>query len=256
MQKEQPYDTTEHYERLASTYDQNWAHSPEYVRWMNGEIADRLQLTQGERVANIGAGTGLFAQKMAEKVGAGRPIVCIDPFQAMLDELPDDPRLRPLCATAEDIASGKVALPYDHVDAIVIKETIHHVKGIPETLRGLAGLMAPGGRLLIVTLPPRLDYPIFQAALERFEAYHPEPDDLERYLRDAGLDAELSYGEFHVTVDRDHYINLVGNKWMSVLSTFSDEEMQAGLREMREQHPEPSLSFTDRFAFVYGRKPS
>lgn len=250
------YDTSEHYERLAETYDQNWAHRPDYVEWMNAHIDDRLELPPGALVADIGAGTGLFLKHLAEHVTSDNPIVCVDPFQAMLDQVPDDPRLRTLCASAEEVADGRVALPYDQVDAIVIKETIHHVDNIPEVLRGLAGRLKPGGRLLIVTLPPRLEYPIFQAALDRFAENQPEPDDLVASMRAAGLDAEVTYDEYEVAVDRDHYVNLVANQWMSVLSTFSDAELRAGLDEMRERHPAGELRFPDRFAFVLGVKPS
>lgn len=248
------YDTEEHYQRLAETYDQTWAHRPDYVEWMNAHIDDRLELSPGELIADIGAGTGLFLQHLAEHVTADNPIVCVDPFQPMLDQVPDDPRLSTMRASGEEIADGRVALPYDRVDAIVIKETIHHVQDIPGTLRGLAELLRPGGRLLIVTLPPRLEYPIFQAALDRFAAYQPEPDDLVRYMQAAGLAAEVTYDQFQVTVDRDHYVDLVANEWMSVLSTFTEAELQAGLDEMREKYSPGQLSFPDRFAFVLGTK--
>ncbi len=248
------YDTSAHYEKVAETYDETWAHRPDYVEWMNAHIDDRLELSPGERVADIGAGTGLFLSHLAEHVTSDTPIVCVDPFQAMLDQVPKDPRLRTIRATAEEVADGRAALPYEEVDAIVIKETIHHVQDIPGTLRGLAGLLRPGGRLLVVTLPPRLEYPLFQAALDRFAAHQPEPEDLVTSLRAAGLDAEVTYDEFRVTVDRDRWVNLVAGEWMSVLNTFSEAELQAGLDEMRERHPAGELSFPDRFAFVLGVK--
>ena len=37
--------TREHYERLAASYDQNWAHSARFMDWITGQIVRRLRLT-------------------------------------------------------------------------------------------------------------------------------------------------------------------------------------------------------------------
>ncbi|MGH3097119.1 MAG: methyltransferase [Streptosporangiales bacterium] len=250
------FETEPHYARLAETYDANWAHSGEYVAWMNEHIDARLGITAGDRVADLGAGTGLFLRALAEHVTADNPILCIDPSQPMLDNLPDDPRLAPVCATAEQVARGEVRLAYDQLDALVAKEAVHHFYDLSETLRGLAGLLAPGGRLLVVTLPPRLDYPLFAAALDRFAANQPAPEDIADALRAAGLDTRLEYEQFPVRVGRDHYLDLVANRWMSMLSTWTEAELAAGLEEMRAAHPEEELRFVDRFAFIRGVRPA
>jgi ubiquinone/menaquinone biosynthesis C-methylase UbiE len=246
------FETEEHYARLASDYDGNWAHSPDYVRWMSEGISTRLHVAPGERVVDVGAGTGLFLRSLGDAVTADNPVVCIDPSGPMLAQLPDDPRLRPLQATAEQVASGEVGLPYAQADAILIKEAIHHVRDVAATVHGLARLLAPGGRFLVVTLPPLLDYPLFDAALERFAKHQPEPASIADDMADAGLDVDLAYGEFPVRVQRDRYLELVGRQWMSVLSTFSEEEIALGQEEIRRRHPQETLEFTDRFAFVSG----
>ncbi|WP_260190943.1 class I SAM-dependent methyltransferase [Actinophytocola gossypii] len=248
------YDPADHYERLAENYDDTWGHRPEYVAWMNQLVFDKLRIQPSHRIADIGAGTGLFLRSLMERVTGDNPIVCIDPSRLMLEQLPDDPRLHPVCASAEAVATGEVELPYDRVDAIVIKETVHHFPEIPKTLGGLAERLAPGGRLLVVTLPPRLEYPLFTAALDRFAEHQPEPEFIADSMRDAGLDVTLDHHTYTVEVDAGHYAHLVARRWMSVLSTFDDEELAAGLDEMRSRNPAGELRFPDRFAFVLGRR--
>ena len=241
----------EHYENIAAQYDDTWAHRPEYLSWMSNHIMKRLQtVLDGGRIADIGAGTGVFLGQLAQKASPDTPILCIDPSQPMLDQLPDNPRLRRIRATAEDIATGRVRLPYEKLDGILIKEAIHHVTDLPQTMQGLAELLAPAGRILVVTLPPQLEYPLFKAALDRFAANHPEPDMIAEIMRGTGMDTEVNYEEFPVTVDREHWIELTGRQWMSVLHSFSAEEIAAGQQEIRERYPEPQLTFVDRFAFI------
>lgn len=244
--------TKGHYAQLASSYDAIWSNRAEYVTWMSTEIAKRLRISAGDRIADVGAGTGLFVRRLAQWASPDTPILCIDPSTEMLEHLPADPRLQPICGTAEDVAGGRVELPYEQFDAIVMKEAIHHVADLPGTVRGLARLLAPGGRMLVVTLPPRLDYPLFQAALDRFAVTQPEPESIAHAMREAGLQTECTSEEVPIVTDRDQYVDLVGNRWMSVLSAFTDEELAAGLAEMRERYPQGELRFVDRFAFVLG----
>lgn len=248
------YDTTEHYNRLAEKYDENWAHRPDYVEWMSDRIAAWLRPQPGERMLDLGSGTGLFLREMVTSATPETPILCSDPFQSMLDQVPDDPRYRTICAFAEDHVTGKVPLPYDTLDVIACKETIHHVHDIPDALAAFARMLNPGGRILLVSLPPRLEYPIFQAALDRFAENQPDPEGMVHDMQAAGLRAELAYEEWPVTVDRDEYIELVRRQWMSVLSTFSPDEIEEGVKEIRSRYAAGPITFTDRFAFVYGEK--
>ncbi|MPZ60859.1 MAG: methyltransferase domain-containing protein [Propionibacteriales bacterium] len=249
------FETEDHYARLADSYDANWAHTAEYVSRMSELIADRVRIQAGERVADVGAGTGLFLRAFDDAITAENPIACIDPSRPMLDQLPDDARLTPVQATAEQVAAREVRLPDDELDVILMKEVIHHVSDIDTMVKGLAAQMAHGGRFLVVTLPPQLDYPLFEAALQRFGERQPEPDGIAGAMRAAGLEVEQALEEFPVRVSRDHYIELVGRRWMSVLSTFTDEELADGLDEMRRRHPQEHLEFADRFAFILGVKP-
>lgn len=243
-----------HYAQIADNYNASWSDREEYVMWMSAAIAKQLRISSGDRIADIGAGTGLFLRQLAGWASTDTPILCIDPSTEMLDHLPEDPRLRPIRGTAESIAAGQVELPFEQFDAILMKEVIHHVEDVHGTLRGLAGLLAPGGRMLVVTLPPRLDYPLFQAALDRFAAKQPEPEGIAHAMQAAGLQTECMIEEVPVAVDRDQYIDLVGNRWMSVLSTFTDEELAAGLDEIHERYPRGELQFVDRLAFVVGAR--
>jgi len=44
----------EHYEKIASQYDDTWAHRPEYLSWMSDHCARRLDMVPGGQVADVG----------------------------------------------------------------------------------------------------------------------------------------------------------------------------------------------------------
>jgi SAM-dependent methyltransferase len=246
-------DEAAHYERLAAGYDANWAYSPAYITWMTGQIIKHAGIHAGAAVADIGCGTGLYSRGLAT---VARLVACTDPSQAMLDQLPADPVLVPVLASAQDVASGRAQLPVSPLDAIIMKEAIHHVPAAErtETLRGLAGLLRPGGRLLVVMLPTKIGYPLFQAALGKFEQDQPDPLDVAVMLTDSGLTARVAYEEYELAIPKARYLAMVRDRYMSLLSAFTDDEIEHGITEIRQGHPEEVLEFTDRFAFIYGTR--
>lgn len=103
-------------------------------------------------------------------------------------------------------------------------------------------------------LPTTIEYPLFAAALERYEELQPDPADVGDSLRAAGLCTRLTYVEHELRMDRDRYMRMVRSRYMSVLSTFTDAELDEGIHEMKSNHPEEELVFPDRFAFILGAR--
>ena len=159
----------------------------------------------------------------------------------------------PLLASAEDLASGHVGLPAaGPLDAVILKESIHHVADRRSVLDGLTSMLSRHGRILVVMLPTSIQHPLFQAAHDRFEELQPEPDAIAELLRAAGLRASVSYRTFHTAIERQRYIHMLESRYMSVLDEFSESELTAGIEQFRRAYRDPVLRFDDHFAFVTG----
>jgi 2-polyprenyl-3-methyl-5-hydroxy-6-metoxy-1,4-benzoquinol methylase len=246
--------TRDHYDRLAASYDENWAaHNEAFNAWMSERILARLDLRADDRVVDLGCGTGIFSSALASRA---REVICADPSSKMLAQLPEtSAALVPVQASAEDVASGRAGLPYDHVDAILIKEALHHVSNRETVVAGLARLLRPGGRMLVVTLPTVISYPLFRRALEVFTQLQPDPADIAAEMQGAGLAVTVTYDTYRREIARDRYVAMVRDRHMSLLSRFDDAELENGISEIERDHPEELLEFDDRFAFVLGRHP-
>ncbi|MBS4727807.1 class I SAM-dependent methyltransferase [Mycobacterium sp. SM1] len=243
--------TSGHYDRLANVYDRHWAHSSAFVSWMNGRIVDYLRPVGCSQVVDLGCGTGLYCRGLGDVAAR---VICVDPCAAMLARLPEKATYIPVQATAEDLAAGRSTLPVATVNRLLIKDAVHHFCDPASTLAGLARLLADDGRLLIVMLPTRIEYPLFRAALRLFESLQPHPEAIAGYLRDAGLQTSVSYESFRQRLPTHVYLDMVKSRYLSVLSEFDDDELAAGVDEIRKTHRSKVLCFTDRFAFVLGRK--
>lgn len=241
-----------HYQRLAAQFEENWAYSPAFVGWLTGQIMDRLAPCLDQWAADVCCGSGLYSRRLAERT---RGVTCIDPCEAMLAQLPAGPALAPVCASLEDLASGTVWTPRPVFDMVLGKEVLHHAADTGIALRALASLVAPGGRLLLVLLAPRLDYPLFAAALERYARHPADPRDIAAQLTACGLRSQVSTASFHLAIGKDRWLGTVEDRWMSLLSKFDDAQLAAGIAEIDATYGGPVLGFDDSFVFVLAHRP-
>lgn len=137
------------------------AWSKQYIAMLERDSRDAMQqpaaimaalaLRPGERVADIGAGSGYFTLRLAEAVGERGQVWALDIRQEMLDHIAG--RL----AEAE-LANVKLCLvppddpqlPAGGVDTVFMVDTIHYVKERQAYAEKLRAALAPGGRVVII----------------------------------------------------------------------------------------------------------
>jgi hypothetical protein len=101
-------------------------------------------------------------------------------------------------------------------------------------------------------LPAQISYPLFPAALELFASQQPDPAGIAELMHAAGMVAELTYESFPLTFPAERYLQMVRNRYMSLLSHFDDAELEAGVAQIRRAHPGEEISFPDTIAFILG----
>ena len=109
------------------------------------------KIPAGARIADIGAGTGLYSLMFADKVGPKGVIYAID----------IEPRfLKLISQRAADLDVGNVVavlgrdkditLPPSSVDVVFIADTYHYFSDRPGIMATVKDALAPGGRLIIL----------------------------------------------------------------------------------------------------------
>ena len=55
-------------------------------------------------------------------------------------------------------------------------------------------------------------------------------------------------------IPKQRWLEMVADRYMSLLAKFDDQQLQAGLAEIDSRYPGPLLEFDDRFIFVLARR--
>ncbi|MFP3913530.1 MAG: class I SAM-dependent methyltransferase [Actinomycetota bacterium] len=235
-----------HYQSLADAYEDFLYYSPDFVRTLTTKMIEMLELTEDDRLADVGCGTGMYTLDILEQVPMRHPALGVDPYPEMLAAIPDDANMVPLAMGALEFSRQD----YDY-NKVLVKETIHHVGDRPEFFANVHRRLPVGGRMLLVHVPPDVKYPLFQAALERCLGWHADPVELEEQLREAGFEVKRDAVDYHLALPTSTYRAMVENRYMSVLSSFTDEELEAGLAEMDQRYGHlDTLRFIDHFDYL------
>ena len=136
-------------------------------------VFDALRLAPGMRVAEVGAGTGYYAIRLAARLGPASLVYAQENDPARLARISARAdRERLLNIVPVQGYPNDPALPPGSVDVALLAHSYHQVPGPYEFLYRLAGALAPGGRVGVIGFDRRsVQYGIDPARLEcEFEA--------------------------------------------------------------------------------------
>ena len=120
------------------------------------EIMKALAFRQGERVADIGAGTGYFTFPAAKAVGPTGTVLALDIAPEMIEVLEFRVQAQKTAnITVKQVAADDPRLEPGSLDTILMVDAIHYVKDRTAYARRLLPGLAPGGRLVIIDYRPK-----------------------------------------------------------------------------------------------------
>ncbi len=120
------------------------------------EVMAALALRPGERVADVGAGSGYFTRRISTAVGPAAEVLAIDIAPEVLEYLDARARREGLGnIRTRRVAADDPELPAGGVDTVLMVDTLHYVKDRAAYARKLRAGLAPGGRVVVIDFVPK-----------------------------------------------------------------------------------------------------
>ncbi len=159
-----------------------WLEREEREREERGSVLlEELDLQPGMAVADVGAGTGYYARRMAPLVAPGGKVYAVDvqpQMVAILRELAARPGLAGIVPVQAQVADPKLAP--ESVDLALMVDVYHELEYPHEVLQALVRALKPGGRLVFVeyraedeTVPIKPLHKMSEAQIRKEAALHP-----------------------------------------------------------------------------------
>ena len=167
--------------RVMSFHGAEWLERPERAVEERPELLlSVLELKPGMKVADVGAGTGYYSWRMAQRVGAGGTVYAVD-IQPEMIKLLEERMSRRGAANVKAVlgTSTDPGLPPAGIDLALMVDVYHELEYPYEMLAAIVRALKPGGRLVFVefragdaTVPIKPLHTMSEAQVRKEAAVH------------------------------------------------------------------------------------
>jgi ubiquinone/menaquinone biosynthesis C-methylase UbiE len=165
--------------------------------WQQPErVVAALGIEAGDRVADLGSGSGYLTLRLARAVGPDGKVFAVDVDEGMNEYLRR--RLEQAGIANVEVIQGRFddpLLPDAGVDLVVTVDTYHHLEDRPDYFRRLQRDLAPGGRVAVLEFDGRKGWFV------RLMGHYTPREELLREMREAGYEVVAE----HHFIDRQGF---------------------------------------------------
>lgn len=168
--------------KVMSFHGAPWLERPERMQEERPDVVlAALELKPGMKVADVGAGSGYYSWRMAERVGKNGTVFAVDVQPEMLQMLRRNMsergagNVRPLLGTETD-----PKLPAGTLDLAIMVDVYHELEYPYEMLAAIVKALKPGGRVVFVefrgddpSVPIKALHTMTEAQVRKEAAIHP-----------------------------------------------------------------------------------
>lgn len=159
-------------------------------------VIELLEISEGDRLADVGAGGGYFTFRLAEAVGENGRVYAVDVDDDMLEYLSE--RVAEQGVANVEVVRGEFGdpmLPDGQIDLLFTSNTYHHIEDRSAYFRAVRSDLSPKGRVAILELNGESWFP-------RTFGHMTPKESIVSELQDAGY---RLVGDFDL-VERQHFL--------------------------------------------------
>jgi len=238
-----------HYNNIADVFNKVWKFSDGYKNWVIENINSFLQLIPNDTLVDIGGGTGTFTS-MLKNVSNVKRAICVEPSSSMCDKAREFNNIECLCEDATTFSQIN-SIKYNKV---LLKEVVHHIKNREEVWNNFYKQLPSNAKILIITRPQKIQFPLFASALEAFKNNQPPIEELVNELEQSKFKVTYEIKNYTFSLADSEWYMMLENRFMSDLDQFTDNEIKEGINELKNTHSGDMYEIRDNIIYLVATK--
>ena len=220
--------------------NKTWLSSEKYINSFNKFILKQVSLNKHSRILDIGCGRGKILGNLSNKLKLSKKPIGLD-----IENHKD--RNKKIIFKKIDALSfiSKTKITFD---LILIKQTIHLLKKkqVIKLLSICKNKLNPNGKIIILSLDPKKnEIPTFALMKKKLIFSLNKDKKLFDILIKSNPKMITKKFKFQVNVSKHKYLEMIKNRYISTLLSFSEKQITDGLSELKKKYKK-NIIFNDR----------
>ncbi|WP_440909762.1 class I SAM-dependent methyltransferase [Candidatus Pelagibacter sp.] len=225
--------------QLKNWDNKTWLSSKEYIDNFVKFLIKNKKLNKDSNILDIGCGRGKILGKLKTKTKLRNKPIGIDPVN---HKDKDRNIIFKEIDAFKFFKTNKIKF-----DLIIIKQTIHFfpLKDIPRLIKYCQNALNNDGKLMIFSInEKRTQIPTFSKMGKKFNQSLKKDFLIKRKILKNNKYIKNQIFDFNVKIKKSSYLNMIKQKYISVLLDFNKEELDQGMNEIYLKYPK-ILKFID-----------
>jgi len=234
--------------QLKNWDNKTWLSSKEYIDSFVKFLIKNKKLNKDSNILDIGCGRGKILGKIKTKAKLRNKPIGIDPVN---HKDKDQNIIFKKIDAFKFLKSNQIKF-----DLIIIKQTIHFfpLKDIPRLIKYCKNALNNNGKLMIFSInEKRTQIPTFSKMKKKLNYSLKKDTEIRKKILKNNKDIKFKIFDFHVKIKMSSYLNMIKQKYISVLLEFNKEELVKGMQEINLKYPK-ILRFLDSLNCVIIKK--
>ena len=198
-------------------------------------MVEILDLQTDHVVADVGGGTGRFAEEIFKLVRLKNPVLCVEPSEEMLEKAKTRKGVVPVLKTGEEFFDDPSL--NGSLDRVLLKYCFHYLSDPLMVFKDVERSLRPNGLCLILSIRSISCFTRFAEAVGIDTEYHPTEDvhKTSRMLQEANFGVETSLEKFKCNFKKAKFYSMLRGRFMSTLYKLTDKEIEKGIEELEKE---------------------
>ena len=234
--------------QLKNWDNKTWLSSNDYVDSFVKFLIKNKKLNKDSNILDIGCGRGKILGKIKTKVKLKNKPIGIDPVNHR-DK--DRNIIFKRIDAFKFFKANKIKF-----DLIIIKQTIHFfpIKDIPRLIKYCQNALNNNGKLMIFSInEKRTQIPTFIKMEKKFKQSLKRGFLIKKKILKNNKYIKNKIFDFYVKIQKNSYLNMIKQKYISVLLDFNKEELDKGIKEINTNYSK-ILRFKDSLNCIIIKK--